>query len=201
MPRINPSDGGTWGVMGGAFDPIHVGHLILAQKALKACDLMGVLFVPSYNPPHRAEKPVADFEYRLEMTGKAVADNHEFVLSDMERELQGPGYTLELLKKLIKLYPKADWQLILGADNIAMFDSWYQPDEVIKLAGILVGNRPGFEQNLKDSKWVGRIKTFEMPIVDISSTIIRGLLGKGSSIRYLVPEPVRLYISDKELYR
>jgi nicotinate-nucleotide adenylyltransferase len=91
--------------------------------------------------------------------------------------------------------------LILGADNIALFDSWHQPEEVIKLAGILVGNRCGFEQNLKESKWADRIKTFEMPFVDISSTMIRRLLGYGSSIRYLVPEPVRQYISGKGLYR
>ena len=201
MPQANPNDGGQWGIMGGAFDPIHYGHLMLAESACQAFDLTGVLFVPSFNPPHRENQPYASFEDRYNMTGLAIKNNEKFVLSDIEKDIEGPGYTLKLIEELDNKYPDVQWRLILGADNIAIFNSWHKPQELIRRAGIIVGGRPGYDEGLENMKWSDKISRFNMPLIDISSTEIRKRIAGNKSIRYMLPETVRKYINDKGLYR
>jgi len=201
MPRANPINGGPWGIMGGAFDPVHYGHLILAEQAGQVCHLAGVLFVPSFQPPHRDRAPVASFEDRVEMTRLATDDNDGFVVSDIERDLDGPGYTLKLVDRLRQEYPQVEWSVILGTDNIALFDQWYKPEELVNVARIVVGNRPGFEHEYKNSEWADRVEEFAMPMIDISATRIRQRVAAGDSIRYLVPESIRRYVGEKGLYR
>ncbi len=198
---MSPDDGGKWGLMGGIFDPVHIGHLILAETALEKCGLDGVLFVVSLNPPHRAQKPVVSFEDRLVMTRLAVADNERFAVSALEKDLASPGYTLAVVEYLEQKYPSTEWSLILGADNIAIFDSWHKPDELVKRVKIVVGNRPGFDDAFEKSQWKSHLKAFDMPLIEISSTNIRQAIKLGKSIRYFVPDEVRGFIASRGLYK
>ncbi len=188
-------------MMGGIFDPIHIGHLILAESALEKCGFDGVLFVVSLDPPHRSQKPIVSFEDRLVMTRLAVADNERFEVSALEKELASPGYTLAVVEYLEQKYPSTEWSLILGADNIAIFDSWHKPDELVKRVKIVVGNRPGFDDAFEKSQWENHLKSFKMPLIEISSTNIRQSIKQGQSIRYFVPDEVREFISSRGLYR
>lgn len=200
MQAANPEQGGKWGIMGGVFDPIHYGHLRLAEQARISFNLDGVLFVVSFNPPHRQMMPVASFEDRLAIVNLAIKDNRNFVASDIEKNLAGPGYTVSLVTALKSAYPEVSWYLIMGADNLGIFDSWHKPEELIRETKIIVGNRPGYGKDLENSKWKNHISTFDMPLLDISSTMIRRLCGQKQSIQYLVPDEVRRYIDEKELY-
>jgi len=201
MQKVSPINGGNWGIMGGAFDPIHKGHLILADSAFKTVDLDGVLFIPGFNPPHRSSNPIASFEDRVKMTELAIKGNSNYCLSRIEENIDGPCYTLTLIIKLIDIYPTVNWFIILGADNIVMFDSWYKPDEIVKHANILVGGRPGYNSKYKESIWYNKIKHFDMPQTDISSTKIRQSLQERESIGELLPSVVYSYIKEHELYK
>jgi len=201
MHRKSPDFSGKWGIMGGIFDPIHNGHLLLAESASNACGLTGVLFVVSFDPPHRDHKPVASFETRLQMVETAIEDNDGFTVSDMEKDLKVPAYSVNIIEELKKQHPNADWHLILGADNIALFDTWYRPEKLTALVKIVVAQRPGYEQSGRESPWYKKVEKFNMPLIDISSTMIRHRLGEGRTIRYLVPENVRKIIIEKRLYR
>ncbi len=201
MPRPQPIEGGKWGIMGGAFDPIHYGHLVLAEQARVSFGLNGVMFFPCSNPPHREYKPTASFDDRIVMTQMAVADNEFFSVSDLEQEIGGNGYTIDLIGELKEDFPKAEWHLIIGADNISIFDTWHKPEEILKEVPVLVGARPGFESALAVSPWMDRMKTFEMPLMEISSTKIRKSFRNGISVRYMLPDQVWHYASEKNLYR
>lgn len=187
--------------MGGVFDPIHYGHLALAEGALEAFGFEGVLFVVSFDPPHRDQKPVVSFDDRLEMVGIAVKDNDRFMVSALEKDLELPGYTLNIVTHLKKKSPGAVWHLILGADNLACFDTWYKPDELVKHVKIVVGDRPGYTRESEKSKWLGHADRFGIPRLDISSTAIRESVRRNKSVRYLLPENVRRFIVEKGLYR
>jgi len=201
MPRMTPDKGGRWGLLGGVFDPPHIGHLVLAERALMECDLEGILFLVSFDPPHRLHKPAASFDDRLKMTKTATGDNQSFQVSDLEKDICGPAYTILMVEKLAALYPGVTWSLILGADNLAQFDSWHRPDDLIRMVRIIVGNRPGSDEKLARSRWNDRVIKFKMPLLEISSTEIRRSISRGRSVRYLIPEKVREYIEKKRLYR
>jgi nicotinate-nucleotide adenylyltransferase len=187
--------------MGGIFDPIHFGHLLLAEAAQTAFKFDKILFIPSFNPPHRTEKPVASFEDRCLMVRLAIEGSDRFGLSDMEKDLKSPGYTLAIVDHLRHIYPEAKLHLILGADNIAQFDHWHKPDELINRIKIVAGMRPGYEQDFRQSKWAEKVEIFAMPLIEISSTNIRNAIRNSISIRYLLPEEVRQFILSKGLYR
>lgn len=199
--QMAPEQGSNWGIMGGIFDPVHYGHLRLAENALETFDLDGILFLVSFNPPHRKSKPVASFEDRLMMTEMAVKGNDRFIVSDIEKEIEGDCYTINIVSFLKDKYPGVNWRLILGADNIAIFDSWYKPDELLSMVRVGVGARPGFIDDLKQSRWSNKIDMFEMQILDISSTLIRNSIASKKSIKYLLPEEIRQYIYLKGLYQ
>ncbi len=201
MPQASPNDGGNWGIMGGAFDPIHNGHLILAESAFEANSLDGVLFIPSYNPPHRSLKPIADFEDRVKMIELAIGGNSRYCLSRLEENIGGPGYTLAIIKHLKNNYSNTNWFLILGADNIAIFDSWYKPEEIIKQVKIIVGGRPGYNKEYEKSIWRNKIERFDMIQTDVSSTTIRQLIKDNNSIEGLLPDSIGKFIQDKGLYK
>ncbi|MEW5922733.1 MAG: nicotinate-nucleotide adenylyltransferase [Candidatus Zixiibacteriota bacterium] len=201
MFRTKLEKAGNWGIMGGVFDPIHYAHLLLAESAAAAFGLRGVLFIVSFNPPHRDQKPVAPFPVRLKMVSEAIKDNDRFVISDMEQDLDMPSYTVNIVDILHQTYPEIDWHLILGSDNIAAFNTWYKPEELVKKARIVVAGRPGYEESMRHSPWLDKVQKFEMPLMDISSTMIRRRIGEGHSIRYLVPEGVRRIIEKEGLYK
>jgi len=190
-----------WGIMGGIFDPIHFGHLILAESALAEHNFNKILFIPAFNPAHRAEKPVASFEDRCMMARLATESNEKFEVSDLEKDLKSPGYTLAIVDFLRLKYPKVEWRLILGADNIAQFDGWHKPEELLDRVKIVVGMRPGFENDFARSRWADKVEIFKMPLIEISSTAVRKAVREEKSIRYLLPEDVRQFILSRGLYR
>jgi len=197
IPNKNP----IRGIMGGIFDPIHYGHLILAESALAAADFEKILFIPAFNPPHRSDKPSASFEDRCLMTKLAIESNDKFEVSDLEKDLKSPGYTLAIVDFLRLKFPNVEWRLILGADNIAQFDKWHKPEELIDRVRIMVGMRPGYENEFSHSQWANQVQIFDMPLISTSSSGIRLSIRENRSIRYLLPEDVRQFILSRGLYR
>lgn len=194
------------GLMGGTFDPVHWGHLILAEQAREQFGLTKVLFVTAAQPPNKLGERVTDASHRLEMTRLAVADNDLFECSTIEIDRSGTSYTIDTVKEILELYdPGTEIYLLLGADEGRDLMKWREPYELQRLAKIVVANRPG----LPVSEVIGSLPVdfakglvpMEMPGVDISSTDLRERVRSGRSIRYLVPRMVEQYIIDNNLYR
>ena len=193
------------GLMGGTFDPIHIGHLILAEQARERFALERVLFVTAGCPPHKLGEPVTDVAHRLEMTRLAVADNEHFECSTIEIERPGPSYTVDTIKQVLELHgPGAEVYLLIGADEGRELMTWREPYEIARLARIVIANRPDLPASeaiaALPEDFAARITPLEMPGVDISSTDLRERARSGRSIRYLVPKAVEEYIWAKGLY-
>lgn len=192
------------GILGGTFDPPHIGHLILAEVACDALNLDQILFVLAGDPPHR--RAVATAEHRLAMLTLAIAGNPRFALSDVDLKRPGPHYTSDMLRILREQFPDTDLTFLLGADSLAHVHSWHDPNGIIAQARLAAIGRPGTPIDLKalDRELPGmaqRVKWVEAPEIGISATLLRERLAKGHSIRYLVPESVERYIVEHGLYR
>lgn len=194
------------GLMGGTFDPIHWGHLILAEQAREQFGLAKVLFVTAAEPPHKLGEPVTDARHRLEMTRLAIADNEHFECSTIEMDRPGPSYTIDTVKQILEIHgSETSVYVLLGMDEGRDLMKWREPYEIQKLAKIVVANRPG----VPDSEVIGSlpedfakgIVPLVMPGVDISSSDLRERVRSGRSIRYLVPRQVEDYIHQEGLYR
>lgn len=193
------------GLMGGTFDPIHCGHLILAEQARERFGLEKILFVTAAQPPHKLGESVTEAAHRLEMTRLAIADNDLFECSTIEIDRPGPSYTVDTVRQLLELYgPQIDLYLLLGADEGRDLMKWREPYEIMKLATIAVANRPGLPVSdvidLLPEDFARGIAPMEMPGVDISATDLRERVRSGRSIRYLVPKSVEEYIWANGLY-
>lgn len=193
------------GLMGGTFDPIHWGHLILAEQARERFGLQKVLFVTAAQPPHKVGETVTAAAHRLEMTRRAIADNDLFECSTIEIDRPGPSYTIDTVKQVLELHgPQVEVYLLLGADEGRDLMKWREPYEIMKLATIAVANRPGLPvSDVIDSlpeDFAKGIVPMEMPGVDISATDLRERVRSGRSIRYLVPKLVEDYIWANGLY-
>ncbi len=195
------------GIMGGTFDPIHFGHLRLAEHIREEFGLERVLFIPAGTPPHKAGKEILPAENRLEMTRLALADNPFFELVDHEIRAEGYSYTVETLEWLLdKGYgPLA---LILGADSVIQLGSWFQPRGILSRACVIAAPRPDVgEDRLKEAadflagQYGGDIRISAATAMPHASTDIREAVASGRTIRYLVPEAVRLYIEQHGFYR
>ncbi len=199
-----PDQGGTWGIFGGAFDPIHYGHLGLAHDLLKALSYTGILFVPSFNPPRKRDGCVASFEHRAEMLRLAIETEPLFALDLLERESAAPGYTLLTVRALKKRFPQTTFDFIIGADLLTELESWYEADEILREVRIVAGSRPGAIVRIPAKFPAGSIRVVETGLVDIASRDIRRLLAEGMTQNELerrVPIPVAQYIIDRGLYR
>lgn len=193
------------GIMGGTFDPIHFGHLRAAQEAKEALGLSEVLFIPSGNPPHKAESKISSAEDRYEMTLLATRDCPCFSVSRIEIENKGYSYTMETLRKLKALprYASSELYFITGLDAVLDIMSWKQPEEIIKLCKFVAVSRFGYlSSRLKDlpKQLRDSIISIEIPLLAISSTELRKRVATGKSISYLLPKEVEEYIKEKELY-
>lgn len=200
--------GKTIGIMGGTFNPIHTGHLLLAQAALEEAELSEVMFLPSGISYLKAEEQVLSGERRLEMTKLAVEDNPAFTVSDMEIRRKGNTYTCDTLRQLRQEAPQNTFYFILGADCLFGMENWYRPQEIFDSCRILAAVRDTVgEEALRiqadrlRERFGADIRLLHLPRVDISSTDIRERVEKGKSIRYMVPEKVRAYILDNNLYQ
>jgi nicotinate-nucleotide adenylyltransferase len=190
--------GARVGIFGGTFDPPHIGHLIVAQDAWAALRLDRVVFIPAAVPPHKSELPITPAEVRLEMLRAAVAGDPRFEVSDLELRRTGPSYTVDTLRALHEAEPDATLYFLLGVDQFREFHSWREPEEVARLARLVVLSRGG------ESVEVGGVpphRRLEVTRVDLSATAIRARVAAGEPIRYLVPAAVEAVIEREGLYR
>jgi nicotinate-nucleotide adenylyltransferase len=183
------------GILGGTFDPIHFGHLAAARAAIDCAGLDRVLFVPTGVPPHRPPA-VADAKDRLEMSRLATHEDPRFEVSDLELRREGASYTVDTLRELQRLHPDDELFLILGWDAAKLLDSWREPDEVRRLARIVIVTRPG-----SGAPAVGAEILCERPTPDIAASRLRRALKRGERVARYVPEPVAEYIAKHGLYR
>lgn len=195
------------GIMGGTFDPIHIGHLILGESACQQFCLDRVLFMPSGNPPHKIGRQGATNEQRTEMVRLAIAGNPHFELSLLEMHEEGYSYTMQTLRKLHEEMPDTEFYFIMGADSLLAFDTWKRPDEIARLCVIAAAVRDGLSsQKMEEgiehvrSRYSADVRLLKSPNLDISSHMIRQWVSEGRSIRYYVPEAVRQYIFENGVY-
>lgn len=196
------------GIMGGTFDPIHSGHLAMAEAALAQAELNRILFMPSKTPPHKRHSDVTKESVRAEMVKCAIAYREQFEFSDFELRRYGLTYTADTLALLQKERPDCEWYFIMGGDSFFQVEKWYRPEEVLRLAFILVVSRDGIpkeemerQKEFLESKYEAKIKLLSMPRMDISSTEIRSKIALGEDVDDMVPEPVLSYINRYGLYR
>jgi nicotinate-nucleotide adenylyltransferase len=193
------------GILGGVFNPPHVGHLICAQEALLQLELEKVVFVPVGQAPHRELESDPGAEARLEMVELAAGDDARFAISRAELDRPGPSYTADTLRELREKASDDEIFLILGGDQAAALPDWHEPETVLSLATVAVVERSTWSRHaigIKIGRLPGaeRIRYLDMPIIQISSTAIRRRVGDGKPIRYLVPDKVANYIGANGLY-
>ena len=186
------------GILGGTFDPVHCGHLLLARHVLEALHLDRVLFVPAAEPPHKTEVLTAS-EHRWRMVCAALEGHQGLEASDLELRRPGVSYTVDTLRRLRGERPRDELFLIIGADNVPELDGWHDPEGILELAAVVAGSRVE-AGDLPGGAFVDRVERVETPIFDISSTEIRRRVRAGLPVRCLVPEAVEGYIADHGLY-
>jgi nicotinate-nucleotide adenylyltransferase len=190
------------GILGGTFDPIHLGHLIVAQEILLQGRLDQMLFMPSGDPPHKQYSQMASAQARVEMVGLAVGHSPLFDLLRFELDRPGKSYTVETLRHLQAQWGDAvELFLVIGADNAVDMPTWFDPEGVLALAQVLVAERPGFDRSLVDPALEEKMQFLETPLLEISSTDIRRRVRESRPIEFLVPDAVIRYIEEKGLYR
>jgi nicotinate-nucleotide adenylyltransferase len=193
------------GLFGGTFDPIHLGHLILAEQCRESCGLDRVWLVVAGSPPHKPGGRTA-VGHRLEMARIAIAGHPAFAVSDIEATRPGPHYSVETLESIRRDQPGDELFFLIGADSLADLPSWREPERIAQLATIVVVNRPGLEEidpaRLPDfGPGAHPLVAVTIPPVGLSSSDLRRRLAEGRSIRYMVPRGVEAYIEAHSLYR
>ncbi|HEX6593121.1 MAG TPA: nicotinate-nucleotide adenylyltransferase [Bacillota bacterium] len=182
------------GILGGTFDPPHIGHLIIAEEVRIALHLQEVWFIPTHEPPHK-QQATSDVKDRLQMLEKAIGDHPSFKMNTIEIERSGKSYTIDTMKTLKRLHQDVQFYFIIGADMVEYLPKWYKIEELIELVTFVGVKRSGYELKSKYP-----VKEVDIPMIDISSTLIRKRLSKGQSVKYLVPDHVISYIKEQRLY-
>jgi len=196
------------GVMGGTFNPIHIGHLMIAEQSRKKFELDKVIFVPTGSPPHKDERKLAKALDRYIMTILATSDNNNFMVSDIETNRNGTSYTVDTLELLSKKYNDSELFFITGADSILDIENWKDTNKLLNKCTFIAATRPGYNVgNVMDQirkleeKYNKKISYLTIAPVDISSTQIRKRIFEGQTIKYMTPDPVINYIYNKKLYK
>jgi nicotinate-nucleotide adenylyltransferase len=209
------------GILGGSFNPVHIGHLRVAEEVREGLTLDRILFVPASLPPHKVGRNLAAPEHRLAMVRLAVRGNRYFTASDLELARPGRSYSVDTLRSLQQAHPSWELFFILGVDAFAEIDTWKEYETLFHLADFVVVSRPGFPaENLlailpvaaREHFWYAadrstlhhrsghRVRLRTVTALDISATAIRERVARGESIRYLVPDAVERYIRTHNLY-
>lgn len=198
------------GVYGGTFDPVHLGHLVLAEQCREQAKLDEVWFIPAARPPHKQEQRISTFQHRVEMLSLALAGNPAFRINELEKDRPGPSYTADTLAELHDQYPEIELALLMGSDCLPDLAHWYKPAQILELALLVVVARPGFEMwdmaqirgslKLAADKEI-RVQLIHLPEIDLASRTIRSRNHEHRTIRYLVPRAVECYIETHSLYR
>ena len=210
MSRISPPDPADsprrLGIYGGTFDPVHIGHLIIASEIRQSLGLDAVLFVPAGLPPHKDPAAVTPAADRLAMLKLAVAGNPAFAIDTIELDRTGPSFTAETVAAIHAREPAADLWFIMGGDSLAELHTWRTPEAILAHARLAVAVRPGWDVDLAGVEarvpaTTGRVDVLPTPLVDVASHDLRDRVQQDRSIRYLVPDDVARYIDDHGLYR
>lgn len=194
------------GIFGGTFDPIHMGHLIVAETIMDEFHLDKVVFIPAAVPPHKLDKQISPAKHRYMMTMLATCSNPRFQVSDMEMHRQGPSYSRDTLAQLLKEHGSdTEFYFIVGADSVENLHTWNRIDELLTMCHFIGASRPGCMPDMeKIAQRFGplaeKIHCLETPELEISSTEIRHRVGQKRTIRYIVPETVEQYIYKEKLY-
>lgn len=196
------------GIMGGTFNPIHIGHLLLAQTALSVEKLDNIMFIPSGQSYMKKREEVLPAALRLKMVELAIADNPYFFASDMEIKRAGNTYTCDTLTQLRQEQPQTDFFFLMGADCLFSLEGWKNPEQIFAACTVLAAVRDGADIALMQEKcdyyaekFGADIRLLPFPETAISSTGVRQFTREGRSIRYMVPETVRLFIQENQLYK
>lgn len=198
------------GIFGGTFDPVHLGHLVLAEQCREQARLDQVWFIPAARPPHKQDRAITAFTARWEMLELACAGNSTFQVLDLEKDRPGPSYTVDTLEELSRQHPGAVFSLLLGSDCLPDLATWREPARIAALANLVIVTRPGWALLSSDELRsalrlpegiVLRHQVVEIPLIDISSRDLRRRVMTGRSLRYLVSRSVECYIETHRLYQ
>jgi nicotinate-nucleotide adenylyltransferase len=196
------------GLLGGTFDPVHIGHLIAANEAVDQLGLDQVLFVPAATPPHKIGVTMSPASHRLAMLELAIADRDEFVSSRIDMDRDGPHFTVDLLRmarRQLELDQTDDLWFVMGGDSLVDLPSWRDPSGIVALARLAVAARPGYDPDLDALERVvpglpERVDVVEVPLIGVSGSEIRQRVRDGRSIRYQVTPEVEAYVYEHDLY-
>ncbi len=187
------------GLFFGSFNPIHIGHLIIAQTMATTTDLERVWFVVSPQNPFKKSKGLLHEFDRFDLVERAIADNPLLIATDIEFHMPKPSYTVDTLARIHEKFPQHEFRLIMGEDNLAQFPNWKNYEKIIENTGLYVYPRPGSKPHrFRDHP---QVRFVQAPLLDISATFIRESIGQDRSVRYLVPEAVEDLIRLKKFYR
>lgn len=195
------------GILGGTFDPIHIGHIELAEAVCRRLGLDKVIFIPACLPPHKLGQHYASAKDRLAMTELAVAGRARLEVSDMEIRRSGISYTIDTVRELRVLYPEEELYFIIGADSVAQLYTWHYIQEMLYMVVFVGAGRPGYAGVMDEvrrtlgEEAVERILLLDTPEIDVSSTEIRRRIASAESLEGLVPPAVEKYIYEHGLYR
>jgi nicotinate-nucleotide adenylyltransferase len=200
------------GIYGGTFDPVHYGHLLLAEQCREQCELDEVRFVPAAIPPHKEDAQITSGKHRLHMLDFALAGCGELTISDIELRRTGPSYTIDTLQHFADEDADRELFLLMGMDSLADFPNWREPQRILNLATLVAVNRQSQHDEAAQRAAVAaieqlhagageRLQIVEMPDIEISATDLRRRVREGRSIRFQTPRPVAMYIAEHGLYR
>ena len=189
------------GILGGTFDPIHLGHLVLAEQVAERLKLDQVIFIPCLRSPHKTRQKLSPAQDRLRMTQLALEDNSSFSVSDIELKRKGLSYTVDTLKELKNLHPNSQIYFLTGSDVLDELGAWKHPEQIYRLAKVVIATRPGFDKFDRRNRFAKKSIVVPITGIDVSSSEIRRRAKRGKSIKYLVPSRVEDYITKKKLYR
>ncbi|SDJ73503.1 nicotinate-nucleotide adenylyltransferase [Alkalibacterium thalassium] len=184
------------GILGGTFNPPHLGHLIIAEHVRDQLDLDTILFMPSYEPPHKQSKQTIDHVHRVNMLERSLSDNDQFDIDLSEIERKGKSYTYDTMRLLKEKHPDTEFYFIIGADMVEDLPNWHKIDELIQLVQFVAVNRPNYQ-----TESAYPVIMVDVPDVDISSSMIRQKVRDGCSIKYLVTAETEKYIESEGLYK
>lgn len=200
------------GIYGGTFDPVHYGHLLLAEQCREQCVLDEVRFIPAAIPPHKQEAEISDGRDRLHMLEFALSGCPELTISDIELRRSGRSYTVDTLQQLADEDVDRELFLLMGMDSLVDFPTWRQPERILELATLVAVNRRSLHEDPARAAAVAaveqiaprageRLKIVDMPDIAISASDLRRRVREGLSIRFQTPRPVAMYIAEHRLYR
>ncbi len=191
------------GIIGGTFDPVHMGHLVAADQVLFYHNLDEVWFMPAYRPPHKLNMNISSFKQRVEMLEKVLKLDSRYKICTIEMERNGPSFTLDSMKELITRYPQHSFYFVIGGDMIKSLSKWYGIEELVELVQFIGLKRIGYIEDSRteqEKKILSKVTMLPMPQLEISSSLIREWVKIGREIRYVVPESVEKYIKENNLY-